>query len=80
MNISEINISVKRVKLHRGKPNLWPAHAKAEDCYFAERTDDDITGSDLVGQLAERGVSQILKLFIRFLPVNQKIVFSFLLI
>ncbi len=25
INISEINISVKRFRLHRGKPDLWPA-------------------------------------------------------
>ncbi len=65
--------------MHRGKPDLGPAHTVAEDYYFAERTEDDITGSDLVGQSAERGVSWpptrgklIFKSFIRFLPMNQK--------
>ncbi len=34
INISEINISVKRVRLHRGKPDLGPAPYSSRGLFF----------------------------------------------
>lgn len=53
INISEINISVKYAL---GCTEESRFMTSTEDYYFVERTEDDVTGSDLIDQSAERGV------------------------
>lgn len=57
INISEINISVKyALGCTEESRFMTSTDIAAEDCYFVERTEDDVTGSDLIDQSAERGV------------------------